>query len=142
MSAPAIIRTEALTRTFGDVRAVDGLDLEIPAGTVFGFLGPNGAGKTTTIRLLLGLLEPTSGRASVLGFDTRAQGGAIRAQSGALLEHHGLYERLSAEENLAFYARVWRLRRAERDARIKGAARAARPLGAAAVSRSAAGAAA
>ena len=120
MPAPAIIRTEALTRAFGDVRAVDGLDLEIPAGTVFGFLGPNGAGKTTTIRLLLGLLEPTSGRASVLGFDTRARGDAIRAQSGALLEHHGLYERLSAEDNLAFYARVWRLRRAERDARIRG----------------------
>ena len=62
MSAPAIIRTEGLTRTFGDIRAVDALDLEIPAGLVFGFLGPNGAGKTTTIRLLLGLLEPTSGR--------------------------------------------------------------------------------
>ena len=63
MSAPAIIRTEGLTRTFRQVRAVDGLDLEVPPGTVFGFLGPNGAGKTTTIRLLLGLLEPTEGRA-------------------------------------------------------------------------------
>jgi ABC-2 type transport system ATP-binding protein len=99
---------------------VDALDLEIPAGTVFGFLGPYGAGKTTTIRLLLGLLEPTSGRASVLGFDTRSQGGMIREKSGALLEHHGLYERLSAEDNLAFYARVWRMARAERDERIKG----------------------
>jgi len=56
MPAPAVIRTEGLTRVFGNIRAVDGLDLEIPAGTVFGFLGPNGAGKTTTIRLLLGLL--------------------------------------------------------------------------------------
>ena len=119
VSAAAIIRTEGLTRTFGDVRAVDALDLEVPAGTVFGFLGPNGAGKTTTIRLLLGLLEPTSGRASVLGFDTRVQGGAIREQSGALLEHHGLYERLSAEENLAFYARVWRMGRAARAERIR-----------------------
>jgi len=119
MSAPAIIRTESLTRTFGEVRAVDAMDLEIPAGTVFGFLGPNGAGKTTTIRLLLGLLEPTSGRASVLGFDTRSQGGAIREQSGALLEHNGLYERLSAEENLAFYARVWRMTRAARGQRIR-----------------------
>ena len=97
---------EALTRTFGSVRALDGLDLDVPAGTVFGFLGPNGAGKTTTIRLLLGLLEPTSGRATVLGFDTRDGGAEIRERSGALLEHHGLYERLSAEENLAFYARV------------------------------------
>ena len=100
---------EGLTRTFGSVRAVDGLDLEVPAGTVFGFLGPNGAGKTTTIRLLLGLLEPTAGRATVLGCDTRDGGGGIRERSGALLEHHGLYERLSAEENLSFYARVWRM---------------------------------
>jgi ABC-2 type transport system ATP-binding protein len=109
MPASAIIRMEGLTRTFGSVRAVDGLDLEVPAGTVFGFLGPNGAGKTTTIRLLLGLLEPTAGRATVLGCDTRDGGGGIRERSGALLEHHGLYERLSAEENLAFYARVWRM---------------------------------
>jgi ABC-2 type transport system ATP-binding protein len=119
MSAPAIIRTEGLTRTFGSVRAVDGLDLEIPSGTVFGFLGPNGAGKTTTIRLLLGLLEPTGGRATVLGFDTRADGGSIREQSGALLEHHGLYERLSAEDNLTFYARVWRIGGEARAARIR-----------------------
>jgi len=119
MSAPAIIRTEGLTRTFGSVRALDALDLEIPSGTVFGFLGPNGAGKTTAIRLLLGLLEPTEGRATVLGFDTRTDGGPIREKSGALLEHHGLYERLSAEENLAFYARVWRLGRAARADRIR-----------------------
>ena len=119
MSAPAIIRTEGLTRTFGSVRAVDGLDLEIPSGTVFGFLGPNGAGKTTTIRLLLGLLEPTEGRATVLGFDTRAHGGSIREKSGALLEHHGLYERLSAEDNLTFYARVWRIGGEARAARIR-----------------------
>jgi ABC-2 type transport system ATP-binding protein len=119
MSGSAIIRLEHLTRTFGQVRAVDGLDLEVPAGTVFGFLGPNGAGKTTTIRLLLGLLEPSAGRAAVLGFDTRSDGASIRAQSGALLEHHGLYERLSAEENLAFYARVWRLDRVARADRIR-----------------------
>jgi len=119
MSREAIIRTEGLTRTFGSVRAVDGLDLEIPSGTVFGFLGPNGAGKTTTIRLLLGLLEPSEGRATVLGFDTRTHGDAIREQSGALLEHHGLYERLSAEDNLAFYARVWRLGRGARADRIR-----------------------
>jgi ABC-2 type transport system ATP-binding protein len=119
MSVPAIIRTEGLTRHFGSVQAVDGLSLEVPSGTVFGFLGPNGAGKTTTIRLLLGLLEPTAGRATVLGFDTRTEGGSIREKSGALLEHHGLYERLSAEENLAFYARVWRLSRSARAARIR-----------------------
>jgi ABC-2 type transport system ATP-binding protein len=119
MPAPAIIRTEGLTRAFGHVRAVDGLDLEIPAGTVFGFLGPNGAGKTTTIRLLLGLLEPSGGRATVLDFDTRDAGGSIRERAGALLEHHGLYERLSAEDNLSFYARVWRLDGEARRERIR-----------------------
>lgn len=113
------IRTENLTRDFPAVRALDGVTLEVPAGTVFGFLGPNGSGKTTTIRLLLGLLEPTAGRAEVLGFDTRTQGDAIRRLSGALLEHSGLYERLSAEDNLEFYARVWRLRPAQRQARIR-----------------------
>lgn len=117
MTATAI-RMENLTRDFGAVRAVDGLTLEVPAGTVFGFLGPNGAGKTTTIRLLLGLLEPTAGRAVVLGFDTRTQAAQIRERSGALLEHTGLYEQLSAEDNLEFYARAWRLSAAERQRRI------------------------
>jgi ABC-2 type transport system ATP-binding protein len=113
------IRLENLTRDFETVRAVDGLSLEVPAGTIFGFLGPNGAGKTTTIRLLLGLLEPTAGRAEVLGYDTRAQAHEIRARTGALLEHTGVYESLSAEDNLEFYARAYRLPRAERQARIR-----------------------
>ncbi len=113
------IRTEGLTRDFKTVRAVDALTLDVPAGIIFGFLGPNGSGKTTTIRLLLGLLEPSAGRAEVLGHDTRNQADAIRARTGALLEHHGLYERLSAEDNLDFYARVWRLPDAARAARIK-----------------------
>lgn len=113
------IQTENLTREFKTVRAVDALTLSVPAGTVFGFLGPNGAGKTTTLRLLLGLLEPTAGRAEVLGFDTRTQAGEIRTRVGALLEHSGLYERLTAEDNLEFYGRVWRLSAAERQARIK-----------------------
>ncbi len=117
--AETAIYTDNLTRDFGTVRAVDGLSLEIPAGTIFGFLGPNGAGKTTTIRLLLGLLEPTDGRAEVLGFDTRTQADAIRTRVGALLEHHGLYERLSAEDNLEFYGRVWHLPRTERRMRIQ-----------------------
>jgi ABC-2 type transport system ATP-binding protein len=113
------IQTENLTREFKTVRAVDALTLSVPAGTVFGFLGPNGAGKTTTLRLLLGLLEPTAGRAEVLGFDTRTQAAEIRARVGALLEHSGLYERLTAEDNLEFYGRVWRLSSHERQARIK-----------------------
>ncbi len=119
MAPPAIIRTEGLTRVFGSVRAVDGVDLDVPPGVVFGFLGPNGAGKTTMIRLLLGLLEPSGGRASVFGHDTRREPGAIRERAGALLEHHGLYERLSAEDNLEFYARVWRLGPAARRDRLR-----------------------
>jgi ABC-2 type transport system ATP-binding protein len=113
------IQCEDLTRDFATVRAVDRLALQVPGGIVFGFLGPNGSGKTTTIRLLLGLLEPTAGRAEVLGFDTRTQGAEVRARAGALLEHAGLYERLSAADNLEFYGRVWRLPPAERQARGK-----------------------
>jgi ABC-2 type transport system ATP-binding protein len=117
------IRVENLTRDFeadsGRVRAVDAMSLEVPPGIIFGFLGPNGAGKTTMIRLLLGLLQPTSGRAEVLGLDTLTRADEIRAQSGALHEHPGIYEQLSAEDNLEFYGRVWRLPKAERKARIK-----------------------
>lgn len=113
------ISTEDLTRRFGDVVAVDGLTLHVPRGIIFGFLGPNGSGKTTTIRLLLGLLEPTAGRAEVLGFDTQAQADRIRERTGALLEHTGLYERLSAHENLFFYARIYGLSVGERAARIE-----------------------
>ncbi len=103
----------------GLIRAVDHLNLEIEQGTVFGFLGPNGSGKTTTIRLLLGLLEPTQGSAAVFGYDTRTQAAAIRERTGALLEHTGLYERLSAEDNLEFYGRVARIPTRERQARIQ-----------------------
>jgi len=110
---------ENLTRDFGAARVVDDLSLTVPKGTVFGFLGPNGAGKTTTIRLLLGLLEPTRGRAEVLGFDTRTQADEIRCRAGALLEHSGLYERLSAEDNLAFYGRIAHLSRAQCATRIQ-----------------------
>lgn len=113
------IYTENLTRDFGNLRAVDNLSIEVPAGSIFGFLGPNGAGKTTTIRLLLGLLEPTLGRAEVLGYDTRKQAAEIRARCGALLEHNGLYERLSAEDNLEFYGRVWHIPSQERGSRIQ-----------------------
>lgn len=117
--ADLAIQTERLTRDFAAVRAVDDLSLDVPAGIVFGFLGANGAGKTTTIHLLLGLLDPTSGNAQVLGLDTRTQGQRVREQTGALLEQAGLYERLTAEENLRFYADVWRMNASDRDARVK-----------------------
>ena len=113
------IRIENITRDFETVRAVDDLSLEVPSGIIFGFLGPNGAGKTTTINLLLGLLEPTSGRAEVLNFDTQTQAEEVRTRTGALLEHPGLYEQLSAEDNLEFYGRIWRMPATERQDRIK-----------------------
>ena len=118
MSEP-MIRTEHLSRTFGRVKAVDDISLVVPEGIVFGFLGPNGAGKTTTIHLLLGLLEPTQGRAWVMGLDTRTHADGIRARGGALLEFSGLYERMTAEDNLDFYGRIYRMRPSERKARIK-----------------------
>jgi ABC-2 type transport system ATP-binding protein len=113
------ICTHNLTKEFESVRALDNLSLEIPPGIIFGFLGPNGAGKTTTIRLLLGLLEPTSGVAQVLGFDTQTQADQIRARTGALLEHSGIYEQMSAEDNLEFYGRAFLMPEAERQARIQ-----------------------
>lgn len=114
-----VIRTRDLTRDFGALHAVDGLTIEVPPGIVFGFLGPNGSGKTTTIRLLLGLLEPTGGHAEVLGRDVAREGAAVREQAGALLEHPGLYERLSAEDNLDFYGRAWGMPSAARAARVR-----------------------
>jgi ABC-2 type transport system ATP-binding protein len=114
-----VVRTEALTRDFQKTRAVDALNIEVTRGTVFGFLGPNGSGKTTTIRMLLGLLEPTSGKAEVLGFDVSTESEKIRLRSGALLEYSGIYERLSAADNLELYGRIWQMPAGERRARIK-----------------------
>ncbi len=113
------IKTENLSKTFGTQKAVDQLTLEVPGGIVFGFLGPNGSGKTTTIRLLLGLHRADGGTAKVLGYSTETQADEIRARCGALMEQTGLYERMSAQNNLEFYGRIWNLSRAERQARIK-----------------------
>ncbi len=113
------IETNGLSRSFGSLKAVNQITFTVEKGSIFGFLGPNGSGKTTTIRLLLGLLEPTSGSARVLGYDPIADGQQIREHCGALLEHTGLYERLTAEDNLDFYGRVWRMPTADRKARIK-----------------------
>jgi len=118
VSTPAI-QADGLVRDFGAIRALDHLSFEVPAGIVFGFLGPNGAGKTTAIRAFLGLVEPTAGSARVLGYDTRRESDQIRARAGALLEHHGLYERLTAAQNLDFAGRIWQMPAAERHARAK-----------------------
>jgi len=112
------ISAVGLTRHFDAVTAVDDLSLEIPAGTVFGFLGPNGAGKTTTMRLLLGLLEPTAGEVTVLGHDVATAGVAVRRACGVLLEHTGLYERLTATDNLEYFGKLWHLEPTTLQARV------------------------
>ncbi len=101
------IEAHGLTRTFGDRVAVDDLSLAIPAGSVFGFLGPNGAGKTTTVRMLAALIAPTSGAASVAGHQLGAENQAIRRAVGILTETPGLYDRLSAYQNLVFFAQLY-----------------------------------
>ena len=106
-----VIRTEKLTKRFGDLVAVDGLDLEVHEGEVFGFLGPNGAGKTTTLRLLCALIGATSGTAEVAGYRLGRQDAEIRAAVGILTEQPGLYERQSAWDNLVFFATLYGLDR-------------------------------
>jgi ABC-2 type transport system ATP-binding protein len=113
------VETREITRYFGGLCAVDKLSLQVPRGTIFGFLGPNGAGKTTTLRLLLGLLELNGGSATVLDYDVATQAQAIRGQTGVLLEHDGLYERLTVNDNLDFFGQVYHLDKATRGARIR-----------------------
>jgi ABC-2 type transport system ATP-binding protein len=103
------IETNKLTRTFGSLVAVDDLTLAIPEGTVFGFLGPNGAGKTTTVRMLAALIAPTSGSATVAGYRLGGNNEAIRQSVGVLTETPGLYDRLSAWQNLLFFAELYDL---------------------------------
>src|SRR6266566_2996298 len=109
----SVVRTEKLTKRFGDLTAVDGIDLEVHEGEVFGFLGPNGAGKTTTLRLLCALIAPTSGTAEIAGFKLGRDDSKIRAAVGILTEQPGLYERQSAWENLIFYATLYGLTASE-----------------------------
>ena len=104
------VEVENLTKQFGDFTAVDGVTFNIRSGEIFGFLGPNGAGKTTTIRMLLGLLLPTSGRASVLGYDIADEAEKIRQHIGYMSQRFSLYEDLTVSENLDFYGRTYGVR--------------------------------
>ena len=113
MSGPALA-THGLTRTFGDVRAVDGLDLEVRQGEVFGFLGPNGAGKTTTIRMMAGLLRPTEGSIRVLDQEVTPDRPDARRLVGLCPQENVLYADLTARENLTYVAGLYGVPRAER----------------------------
>ncbi len=109
MPEPVVV-TENLTRRFGNFVAVDHVSFVVNAGEVVGYLGPNGSGKTTTIRMLLGLLEPTEGRATVLGFDAFRQSEAVRARVGYMSQKFALYDDLTVFENLTFYGGVYGIR--------------------------------
>src|SRR5438874_7175372 len=105
----AVVETHNLTKRYHDKLAVNTLNLVVQEGEIFGFLGPNGAGKTTTILMLLGLTEPTSGRASVCGFDPTHEPLEVKRRVGYLPENPGFYEDLSARENLLYMARLNRI---------------------------------
>src|SRR5436309_11223646 len=105
----SVVRTDKLTKRFGALTAVDGIDLEVHEGEVFGFLGPTAAGNTTTLRLLCALIAPTSGTAEIAGFKLGRDDSKIRAAVGILTEQPGLYERQSAWDNLVFYATLYGL---------------------------------
>lgn len=112
------IATNGLRKVFGSLVAVDGLDLAVRRGEIFGLLGPNGSGKTTTIRMLTGLMRPTAGRATVAGLDVLADPEGVRRRIGYMSQRFGLYEDLTVAENLRFYAGLYGMRGREGRARI------------------------
>jgi ABC-2 type transport system ATP-binding protein len=113
------IATEGLTRRFGALTAVDAVDLRVQAGQFFGFLGPNGAGKSTTIKMLTGLLAPTSGRMELLGLDFQAHPVEVKRQIGVVPEGMGLFDRLTGIEYLRFVGRMYGLDRATTEKRTE-----------------------
>jgi ABC-2 type transport system ATP-binding protein len=113
-----MIHTEDLTKHFDAFVAVDGVNLDVPDGRVLVLLGPNGAGKTTTVRMLTSVLVPTRGKAIVAGYDVVEHPDKVRASVGVLTEHHGLYNRMSAEEYLDFYAQLYDMKPDVRKQRI------------------------
>jgi ABC-2 type transport system ATP-binding protein len=107
VAARPAIEAIALTKTYGDRRAVDRLDLAVPQRSIFGLLGPNGAGKSTTLKMLTGMLAPTSGEVLVAGLSPRRDGRAFKLAMGYMPQQFGLYDYLTAAENLLFYARLY-----------------------------------
>src|SRR5512143_2683975 len=115
----SVITINQLTRRFKETVAVNNLSLEVQAGEIFGFLGHNGAGKTTTVRLLNGVIDPTSGSMRVLSLDPQVDGPKLRARTGVLTETPSLDERLTAWDNLSIYADLYGVARASVKPRIQ-----------------------
>ena len=103
------IDVRGLVKRFGDKTAVDGVDLQMPAGEVWGFLGPNGSGKTTTIRMICGLMAPSEGEGTCLGYDIATQAGAIKLATGYMTQKFSFWTDLTIRENLEFVARLYRM---------------------------------
>jgi ABC-2 type transport system ATP-binding protein len=115
------VKVEALTRRFGDFVAVDGISLQIKKGEIFGFLGPNGAGKSTTIKMLCGLLLPSSGKGSVGGHDIMTESEEIKKNIGYMSQRFSLYDDLTVEENIRFFSGMYGVRREKRKERMEWA---------------------
>ena len=113
------VETHGLRKVFGPIVALEGLDLSIGRGEVFGLLGPNGSGKTTTIRILTGLMAPTAGSASVVGFDVAREAERLRRRIGYMSQKYGLYDDLTVAENIQFYAGLYGLTNPQRQQRVQ-----------------------
>jgi ABC-2 type transport system ATP-binding protein len=116
--AEVVIEARGLVRSFGHVNAVRGIDLTVRRGQIYGFLGPNGSGKSTTIRMLCGILSPSGGTATVLGYDVSRSPEMVKERIGYMTQRFSLYEDLTVQENLAFFAGVYGVPRADRRRRI------------------------
>ena len=119
MAIDLAISVRGLTKQFGGRKVVDGFDMDVPKGAIYGFLGPNGSGKTTTIRMMCGLLTPEAGEGTCLGFDIRRQSQQIKEQVGYMTQRFSLYEDLTIRENLDFIGRMFRM--ADRRAKVQAA---------------------
>jgi drug efflux transport system ATP-binding protein len=117
-SSDLAIQAQGLTKRFGELVAVDHLELAVPYGEAFALVGPDAAGKTTTMRLLVGIMDPDEGAAKVLGFNTVEESELIKEQIGYMPQRFGLYDDLTVAENIAFYAEVYQVSRAEREQRM------------------------
>ncbi len=113
------ISAEGLSRHFGSLIAVNNIDLKVPRGSIYGFLGPNGSGKSTTIRMLCGLLTPTSGQVETLGLEIPRQAEKLKQHIGYMTQKFSLYDDLSVQENLSFVSEIYAIPRQQRKARIR-----------------------